>query len=132
MEINNLIVSAAACLGLPAQSSGERITARVPFAFEMNGMAMPAGTYELHYDSDRPYALARHSDSGQGFLIQVPRTSRVRISKSALVFEFHASGYVLTAVADKATGGAIRMPRATAVTDMAYADTTVIHMTAAA
>ena len=93
MELNNLMVSAAACLGLPSQSSSERITVHVPFAFEMNGMDMPSGTYELYYSVDHPYALARHGETGAGFLIQVPKTSRVRIAKSALVFERHIFGY---------------------------------------
>ena len=131
MKLTFLILAAAASLGLAAQSGFPRMTANVPFAFEMNGKQMPAGSYDLQYTSDRPYATVRHAATGRAFLFEVRKTSGVRLDRSAFSFERRADRYILTAVSDRVTGYSIELPRGRASREMANSQVTSVAVTVA-
>ena len=131
MKLTFLILAAAASLGLAAQSGFPRMTANVPFAFEMNGKQMPAGSYDLQYTSDRPYATVRHAATGRAFLFEVRKTSGVRLDRSAFSFDRRADRYILTAVSDRVTGYSIVLPRGRAAREMANNQVTSVAVTVA-
>ena len=131
MKLTFLILAAAASLGLAAQSGFPRMTAKVPFAFEMNGKQMPAGSYDLQYTSDRPYATVRHAATGRAFLFEVRKTSGVRLDRSAFSFDRRADRYILTAVSDRVTGYSIVLPRGRAAREMANNQVTSVAVTVA-
>ena len=131
MNTRLLILAAAATLGLTAQSSTGKMTANIPFAFEVNGKQMNAGAYDVRYSKEQSFATVRHARTGNGFLFGVPPTSGVRLDHGVLHFEEHSKGQVLISVSDKGTGTAIRIPRTRAGNEMAKASAISIQLIAA-
>lgn len=126
MKTNLLILAAASSLGLSAQ-----MTAKVPFAFEINGRQMPAGKYDLKASADLPYATFRHSDTGRGFLVVVGPSSAVKLNRSVLTFLSQPDRYILTTITDKTTGNAMPLPRGKAARETAKGEVTSIAVTVA-
>ena len=85
------------------------VTANVPFPFEFNGKAMPAGKYQIRPSADRRYTMATHAN-GPTVLFASDPTSGVAISNSNLQFQPVDGRYVLTAFVDKNTGALRKLP----------------------
>jgi len=117
MKLKILILTAAA-LGLAAQTAPSNMTANVPFAFEVNGKPMPAGSYRLLHSKERPYATVRHTATGRAFLVVVKPAGGVRLERVALTFDNLANRYVLTSISDLAGGGSIPVPRSRATREL--------------
>lgn len=107
------------------------ITANVPFPFEFNGKAMPAGEYQIRASADRRYTMATHAN-GPTVLFATDPTSGVAIANSNLQFQTVGGRYVLTAFIDKSTGALRKLPVTRNVKETASTTNTVaVRITAA-
>ena len=129
MNAKAAILSFAAACALSA-APGD-ITANVPFPFEFNGKAMPAGNYQIRPSTDRHFLVAIHA-KGPMFLFAAEPTSGVTIAQSILQFQPVAGRYVLSAIVDKSTGAFMKLPVSRAAKEMtAQATPVTVPITAA-
>ncbi len=129
MNAKTAILTFAAACALSA-APGD-ITANVPFPFEFNGKAMPAGNYQIRPSTDRHFLLAIHA-KGPMFLFAAEPTSGVTIAQSILQFQPAAGRYVLSAIVDKSTGAFMKLPVSRAAKEMtAQATPVTVPITAA-
>lgn len=120
------IIAACALSAAPGD-----ITANVPFPFEFNGKAMPAGKYQIRPSADRRYTMATHAN-GPTVMFASDPTSGVAISNSNLQFQPVGGRYVLTAFVEKSTGALRKLPVARNIKESASNTNTVtVPITAA-
>jgi hypothetical protein len=131
MKLNFLILFAAASLGLAAQTSYPKMTAQVPFPFEITGKPMPAGTYQLNYSADQPYATVRHVATGRGFLFDVRRGGGIRLDRSMLTYLVQGDRRVLASVTEIGTGNKIELPKSRAAKELTKAEAKSVAVTVA-
>jgi hypothetical protein len=90
-----LILAAAAAMSVAAQSAAGRLLASVPFPFEVNGKAMPAGKYELvRPPQGRSVVIRNRVDSGVRVAVLAGEAAYRRES-SELVFRKYGTRYFL-------------------------------------
>jgi hypothetical protein len=106
MTTKMLLITAACAV---AATAGEW-NAKIPFPFEMNGMAMPAGAYVLRDHTGTPWVQAIHKKTGRTFLFDRMPPSNVALANSQLVFRSVSGNFVLSAITDPATGGQVNLP----------------------
>ena len=103
MTTKMLLITAACAV---AATAGEW-NAKIPFPFEMNGMAMPAGAYVLRDHTGTPWVQAIHKKTGRTFLFDRMPPSNVALANSQLVFRSVSGNFVLSAITDPATHEAL-------------------------
>jgi hypothetical protein len=97
MNIKLILIAAAAC-GLAAQGSGPKIQAPVPFAFEANGVKMPAGRYEVTRSDRSSYLLLRNAVSGNTVALPAGAKSDNKSGWGAIEFRHYKGVYFLSAL----------------------------------
>lgn len=130
MKLNILILTAAATFGLAAQEFKNGLTAQVPFAFEVTGKPMPAGTYSLLRNHGQPYVMVRHAATGKTFLFDY-RGTNVRLDKSALEFVRSGDRSVLARVVEPGTQNKIELPKGRAGKELVTAGMARVAVTVA-
>ena len=129
MNAKTIIFALAAACALSA-APGD-ISANVPFPFEFNGKAMPAGKYTIRASADRHFHTAIHAN-GPMFMLAADPASGVSIAQSMMHFQSAAGRHVLTAFVDKSTGAFMKLPVSRAAKEMAAKATPVtVAITAA-
>ena len=101
LTVNTIRILAVGLLSIvgtaTARADDDRIVAKVPFSFIVNGAHMPAGTYIVKPASDDlRVVLIESSDGRQGaFSLTVPLGSDVQVAAPELVFEKRDNQYFL-------------------------------------
>jgi hypothetical protein len=131
MKLRFLILAAAASLGLAAQTIDPRMTAQVPFPFEITGRQMPAGKYHLDYSGGRSFATVRHAATGRAFLFDVRAGGGVQLSRSRLTFLVQGDRHVLAAISEFGTRNKIELPKSRAAKELMKAQVTSVAITVA-
>ena len=131
MKLNFLILTAAASFGLASQPLKSGLTAEVPFAFEVTGQQMPAGTYSLLRNHGQPYVTVRHAVTGKTFLFDYRGANQVRLKNSTLEFVKSGDRRVLARVVEEGTKNKIELPKGRAGKELATAGLASVAVTVA-
>jgi hypothetical protein len=100
--ISGIMLAAAAIVvgGVSTAQAQDRVDAKVPFAFVVNGEQLPAGSYEVRETSEGPDALTIVSSDGQKAvtMMTIPSTSTNNVGAPRLVFATINDQHVLVGV----------------------------------
>ncbi len=112
MKLTKLILTAvAATIGLSAQGPGGRITAKVPFPFEVRGEKMPAGTYEVVRADGTTYLTMREMKTGRGTLVILGgEKGNAGADGNALGFRKYGEAYSLSEISYRGRKTAMLVP----------------------
>jgi hypothetical protein len=114
-----LILAAAAAMSVAAQSSAGRLLASVPFPFEVNGKAMPAGQYELvRPPQGKSVVIRNRVDSGVRVAVLAGEAEHRRPSNE-LVFRKYGTRYFLGEIQYAGRNVAMQLPAAKAERELA-------------
>lgn len=112
MKIQLILMAAAAAMTMAAQSSAGRLLASVPFPFEVNGKAMPAGQYELvRPPQGKSVVIRNRVDSGVRVAVLAGEAEHRRPSNE-LVFRKYGTRYFLGEIQYGGRNVAMRLPAA--------------------
>lgn len=104
MNRRMLFLTLAAVSGLAAQTVNTRLTATVPFPFDLQGKAMAAGRYEVtHSTSLANKLIVRNLATGETVQIFASFTNPVRDAANGLLFDKAGGGYAFRAIVDTRT-----------------------------
>lgn len=98
MKFKLLILAAITACGLAAQVNESKISAAVPFAFEVKGVKMPAGRYELVRTARNSFLMVTNAATGQKVAVMAGATSDGKAQRSSLEFKRYNGVYFLSAV----------------------------------
>jgi hypothetical protein len=90
MNKKTLFLAAAAAMTMAAQALPDRMTAKIPFPFEVNGIAMAAGRYEVKVGPAGKNLILRNEANGAAILTGA--TGQDRDTRDQAVFEFRKYG----------------------------------------
>ena len=93
------VVAAATAVSARAQTPNQRLTAQIPFAFNIGNMALPAGEYEVtctNPASSTKILLFREKNGGTSVLIQTIDTLAPVPVIAKLVFHRYGDRYFLS------------------------------------
>jgi len=90
------VFAAAAAQAAPTT----RQEVKVPFAFTINGQAMPAGTYSVRQDEAEPSALLIQGEHAAAYVLTAPVGTGAAPQDMSLVFAKDGSSYRLSQVWD--------------------------------
>ncbi len=90
MNTKMMLMAAAAAMTMAAQALPDRMTATIPFPFEVNGIAMAAGRYEVKVAAPGKQLILRNQANGAAILTGA--TGQDRDPRDRAVFEFHKYG----------------------------------------
>ncbi|HYW42435.1 MAG TPA: hypothetical protein VE959_06235 [Bryobacteraceae bacterium] len=113
----NLIVGAAALVVAAGAASAESLKADIPFAFQVGGKTMPAGTYLVSNIAVSSTGVLRFTDKGGGSAVVMPRNKHDARKEwkldgsPRLAFECGASGCALIEAWDGTGNPAYGMSR---------------------
>jgi hypothetical protein len=86
-----------------------RATASVPFAFEVNGSHLPAGTYSIQKDADTAFIDIQSLKTGSTVMV-LGRPGPSGKKSNVLVFTHVGGGYVLSQIWGDAGKNGIALP----------------------
>jgi hypothetical protein len=97
------IVLAAAAIAVgnaAAAQAQDRVDAKVPFAFLVNGVQLPAGTYEVRDRSEGSGVLTIEGSEGQNAvsMMTIPSSSSTEEGDSKLLFDKINNQYLLVGI----------------------------------
>jgi hypothetical protein len=90
MNRKTFLLAAAAAMTTAAQALPDRMTAKIPFPFEVNGIQMAAGRYEVKAGPAGKNLILRNEANGTAILTGV--TGQDRDARDQAVFEFRKYG----------------------------------------
>ena len=105
-----LILAAAAAMSVAAQSSAGRLVAKVPFPFEVNGKAMPAGSYELVRPPQGKAVVIRSRVDPAMRVAVLAGEAEYRRESNELVFRRYGTRYFLGEIQYAGRNVSVRMP----------------------
>lgn len=103
MNTKMMILAFAAACGLAAQSMEPRQVVQIPFAFEFQGKAMPAGTYEVQRNSLSKGVLLRNAQTGAAAHAHAAGWDRTPNAGNGIVFQKTAAGYTMISIREAST-----------------------------
>lgn len=103
MNRRMLFLTLAAVSGLAAQTVNTRLTATVPFPFDLQDKAMAAGRYEVIRTPVANTLIVRNLTTGETVQIIASYTNQVRDAANGLLFEKAGGGYSFRAIVDART-----------------------------
>ena len=90
MNRKTFLLAAAAAMTTAAQALPDRMTAKIPFPFEVNGIAMAAGRYEVKVGPAGKNLILRNEANGAAILTGA--TGQDQDTRDQAVFEFRKYG----------------------------------------
>lgn len=103
MNRRMLFLTLAAVSGLAAQTINTRLTATVPFPFDLQGKAMAAGRYEVIRTPVANTLTVRNLTTGETVQMFASYTNQVRDAANGLLFDKAGGGYFFRAMVDART-----------------------------
>lgn len=103
MNRRMLFLTLAAGSGLAAQTINSRLTATVPFPFDLQGNAMAAGRYEVIRTPMANTLTVRNLTTGETVQMFASYTNQVRDAANGLLFDKAGGGYSFRAIVDART-----------------------------
>jgi len=83
---------------LLAQMPGPRLTAEVPFDFQVQDRVLPAGNYEIQKMNSSGLIQLRSHDSREGVLLLAPASKSGKYGEPMLVFNGYNGRYFLSQI----------------------------------
>ena len=102
------IIASATLLCLGGTARAQDLEVRVPFAFQVGGVTLPAGHYEVEKDANNGIVLLRGDRGTQGgvFVFTQPADGHDPAGNTpALTFSRYEAGYRLSGIWESATDG---------------------------
>ena len=106
--ITTIIIAGVTLLCLGGTANAQDLEIRVPFAFQVGGVTLPAGHYEVEKDANTGIGLLRGDRNAPGavFVSTLPADGRDPAgNKPALTFSRYEAGYRLSGIWESATDG---------------------------
>lgn len=98
MNRKTLFLAAAAAMTMAAQALPDRMTARIPFPFEVNGIAMAAGRYEAKLGAAGKSLTLRNEANGAAILTGAAGQDRDARDQAVFEFRKYGAAHFLSAV----------------------------------
>lgn len=121
MNAKTILFAAVATLSLAAQDATRKITAAVPFAFEMNGARMSAGKYDVIRTENSASVTVRNAATGKTVVFVSGGAKTNKLDTNAIVFHRYDDRYFLAAIAVRSAGLVFNAPRSRTEKEMAKA-----------
>src|SRR5262245_52620841 len=99
-----LIFATAATLSMAAQNLQKKLIAEIGFPFDVNGVSMPAGKYELTRTGSQPLLLVRDAATSKSAMVVGRGFFSNKFGASTLTFQRQGDQYFLKAVTDGTAG----------------------------
>jgi hypothetical protein len=106
--IATIIIAGATLLCLGGTARAQDLEVMVPFAFQVGGVTLPAGHYEVERDANTGVVVLRgdRNTRGAAFVFTLPADGRDPAGNTpALTFSRYEAGYRLSGIWESATDG---------------------------
>lgn len=98
MKIKMILMAAVAATTMMAQGPGPRVVATIPFPFEVNGIAMAAGRYEVTPTGGGVQMILRNRTAGAAIVTTAAAYETAPEEQSMFEFRRYGSKYFLAGV----------------------------------
>ncbi|MBI2685193.1 MAG: hypothetical protein HYX27_02680 [Acidobacteria bacterium] len=119
MTCKLLFLTAAATISLAAEDATKKISANIWFPFDVNGVAMAAGKYEVVRTGHAPILTIRDVASRKSVMIVTAGSGASPIGTTLLTFHRHGDLYVLASVTDGRAGTVLGVAQSRKVKEIA-------------
>jgi hypothetical protein len=125
MNTKLILAIAAAAFTLTAEEAARKMTAQVPFAFQVDGEVMPSGKYEITRPANPALTTIRNTATGATRLVNAGAQADNRSGKDGLVFHAVGQRYFLSGIAVASSGRVYSTRPSRAETELAKTAKTV-------
>ena len=98
MNTKMMLMAAVAAMTMAAQALPDRMTATIPFPFEVNGIAMAAGRYEVKVAAPGKHLILRNQTNGAAIVTGAAAQDQDTRDKAVFEFRKYGDAHFLSAV----------------------------------